>query len=149
MCYILNNLNVGNNDFDGGFTYSKDGKRSQVDLCIANEQAVHSVRGFKIHQLPSNFSDHCPISTSLEIDITSSIPSSQVLMDILSSKGDDTNKKRPRKLPTNINWEAYVNTASIDLQRMKEELKPSDKFTQETVDQVISDLNEIMCNQGN
>ena len=52
--------------------------------------------------------------------------------------------KRTRKLPTNINWEAYVNTASIYLQKLNEELQQTDEFTQETVDQVITDLNEII-----
>ena len=136
--------NAENSSFDGDFTYNKDGKRSQVDLCIANERAMDSITSFKIHQLPTNFSDHCPISTSLAIDMTSSISSSQVLTDILSNNGDDTNMKRPRKLPTNINWEAYVNTASIDLQKLNEELQQTDEFTQETVDQVITDLNEII-----
>ena len=141
---ILNNLNTTNNNFDGDFTYSKDGKNSQVDLCIANEHAARSVSAFRIHKLPTNFSDHSPISTSLEIDVTASIPSSQVLADILSNSGDDTNRKRQRKLPTNINWEAYVNTATIDLQRINEELLMVDEFTQETVDKVITDLNEII-----
>ena len=52
--------------------------------------------------------------------------------------------KRPRKLPRNINWEAYVNTASIDLRKMNDELQSVESFTQERVDQVITDLNDVI-----
>ena len=83
--------------------YHKQGKWSQVDLCIANESALEKVKSFSIHQLPTNFSDHCQISTSIEINMNSSIPLSQVLPDILSHNLDQTNKKRPGRLPTNIN----------------------------------------------
>ena len=73
---------------------------------------------------------------------------SQVTADILSNNGEDT-EKRPKKLPTNINWEAYATTASRDLETVKEALSNVEEFTQGTVDKVIYDLNEIITKSAN
>ena len=54
---ILNSLNSDKIQFDSDFTYHKEGKRSQVDLFIANESALEKVTSFRIHQLPTNFTD--------------------------------------------------------------------------------------------
>ena len=52
---ILNNLNSEKIQFDSNFPYHKEGKRWQVDLCIANESALEKVTNFGIHQLPTIF----------------------------------------------------------------------------------------------
>ena len=138
----LNNLTVGDNDFDGDFTYNKDNRKSQVDLCIGNEQAVHATTSFQIHKMQNNFSDHLPISASLTLNMSSTISSGQILHDILWD--NDLNSRRPKKLPTNINWDAYVNTASIELQKLNQELENVSEHTQSSVDRIIDTLNETI-----
>ena len=139
----LNNLTTHRKDFIGDFTFNKDGRKSQVDICLANESALKVITDFNIHKMNMNFSDHDPISTKLSFDISESIPTSQVVADILSNNGED-NEKRPPKLPTNINWEAYATAATNDLEPVKEQLSNVDEFTQEIVDKVVQDLNKII-----
>ena len=144
----LNNASYNNNIFDGDFTFNKDERKSQVDICLANDSALNSVRAFNIHNIPNNFSDHAPISASLEFDINSSIPTSEIIRDILSNKGDDIGK-RPRKLPTDINWQAYANTASQDLTNLKTEIDAMSHFTQDSFDTIVNNLSNIIRNSAN
>ena len=139
----LNNLSIYGKDFDGDFTYHKDDRKSQVDVCLSNNRALDSVTAFRIHTIPFNFSDHLPISTELEIDINSSISMSHITADILSNNGDDAGT-RPPKIPTNINWNAYINTASKDLQEMKRKIENTAEYTQDTVDKIVDDLHDII-----
>ena len=143
----LNNLSIHGKVLDGDFTYCKDNRRSQVDLCLSNDRALHSVEAFHIHKLPINFSDHAPISAELLFDINSSIPTNYITSDLLSNNEDDTGRK-PRKIPTNINWDAYVNTASRDLHDLKERMDSIEEYTQDTVDDIVSNLGTIISNSA-
>ena len=141
--HTLNNLSVTGKRFDGDFTYYKDNRRSQVDLCLSNVYALDSVKAFQIHKLPFNFSDHAPISAELIFDINSSIPTNYITADLLSNNGDDAGTK-PRKVPTNINWEAYVITASRDLHELKTKMDNIEEYTQDTVDEIVNNLSTII-----
>ena len=100
--------------YDGDFTFCINGRKSQVDICLENDSALEFLKAFATHRISCNFSDHAPISTSLDFDINLSIPTNEILSDILTSNGCHT-ETRPRRLPTNVNWKAYVKTASKDL----------------------------------
>jgi hypothetical protein len=153
MCHnynlkTLNNLSTHGQNFDGDFTYNKDGRRSQVDICLVNTSALEAVTSFNIHHIPINFSDHAPISVELSFEINSTIPTSQVTADILSNNGEDSDRKPP-KLPTNINWDAYAATATKDLEQLKQNLTIVREFTQETVDTIVNDVNTIITRSAN
>ena len=139
----LNNLSIDGKVFDGDFTFCKDNRKSQVDLCLSNDCALNSIQAFRIHNLPINFSDHSPISTELLFDINSTIPTNVVTADLLSNNGDDAGSK-PRRIPTNVNWDAYAITASRDLCDLKVKMDRIEEYTQDTVDEIVSSLGTII-----
>ena len=118
-------------------------RRSQVGLCLSNEHALDSVKAFHIHKLPINFSDHAPISAELVFDINSTIPTNYITSDLLSNNGEDAGPK-PCKITTNINWDAYVNTASRDLNVLKGRMDNIEEYTQDTVDDIVNNLSAII-----
>ena len=144
----LNNLSAYGKNFDGDFTYNKDGRKSQVDICLVNTSGLDAVTSFNIHHVPINFSDHTPISVELNFEINSTIPTSQVTADILSNNGDDAGRKPP-KLPTKINWEAYAATATKDIEQLQQNLTSITEFTQDTVDMIVNDVNTIITKSAN
>ena len=81
----LNNLSIDGKVFDGDFTFCKDNRKSQVDLCLSNDCALDSIQAFRIYNLPINFSDYLPISSKLVFDINSTIPTKDVTADLLQT----------------------------------------------------------------
>ena len=57
--------------------------------------------------------------------------------------------KRPRTLPTAINWQAYANTASQDLTNLKTEIDAISHFTQDSFDTIVNNLSNIIRNSAN
>ena len=83
--YSLNNLTIHNVEFDGKFTFQKDIRKSQNDVCISNKNGLNNISAFKIYNdIAFNFSDHTPISVTAEIQIDTTPRYSQVTQDLLS-----------------------------------------------------------------
>ena len=121
-CYILNNLDIGTTQCDGDFTFFKGGRKSQNDICLSNSFGLRNVEDFTIHKIGWNFSDHFPISTTVKLDLyDSSVPVS-ASADILSSLGDEANK-RTRKIHSSlVDWEGYSVIASREIEMLQCEL---------------------------
>ena len=113
--YIINNLTICDNDFEGHFTFSKGNRKSQNDICLSNISGLLNLDSFKIHDIPFNFSDHCPISLSCNLTSKEEALPRLVSEDLLSQSGMRA-PKRPRQLRNgDVNWEAFKNSANINL----------------------------------
>ena len=113
---LLNNQTLGEKVFHGDFTYDKCGKKSQIDLCIANLPALSYVDAFHIHNIPFNFSDHLPISVKFNYAVHPKFILQEVSADLLTD-ATTVSSCKPSKLH-NIDWTAYETTASINIDTM-------------------------------
>jgi SOS-response transcriptional repressor LexA len=66
-----------------------------------------------------------------------------MITSLLSNNGDDAGAK-PHNIPTNINWNAYAITASPDLCDLKVKMVSIEEYTQDTVDEIMSNLVTII-----
>ena len=66
-CLVVNDLEVGNRVFDGGFTFYKHERKSQSNILLANKKGITSILEFKIHRIGWNPSDHLPIAPTVEL----------------------------------------------------------------------------------
>ncbi len=71
----LNHLKIGDNVFDGGYTFYRNEKRSQIDWCIANKHSLPNVNNFKIIRDCPSISDHKMIQASILITGENSLDS--------------------------------------------------------------------------
>ena len=95
--FILNNLTVGDRNFDGDFTVEKANRRSQNDICITNLSGFKYITEFKIHNIPFNFSDHRPVSICCEFTYSPYTLLKDASYDILTESSIN-NPERPRKV---------------------------------------------------
>ena len=120
--YVLNNLTFKQKAFDGKLTFQKADRKSQNDFCVSNLAGLEKITQFKIHDLPLNFSDHCPISLSLDLNIKSKSEIVLASADILTQSCDVTPRRPIRIHRDKVNWEAFVNTASIELRNINTQI---------------------------
>ena len=64
----INHSKFYNKVFDGGFTYFKAGRKSQIDLLLTNNDGRRLVESFNIKQTGWHLSDHLPLDISISID---------------------------------------------------------------------------------
>ena len=122
-CYILNNLTIGERKFDGDFTFHKGGRKSQNDICVTNEAGLCAVEGFFIHKIGWNFSDHLPVSVTVNLKLyDSSIPVS-ASADLLSDASKDANKRQRKVNSVHVDWDGYRVIATNELERMREKIE--------------------------
>ena len=69
----LNHLKTTEKTFDGGFTFSRKEKQSQIDWCLVNKLSLPVINNFRIGRECPKISDHKPIITSVQIDGEKSI----------------------------------------------------------------------------
>ena len=98
-CLILNNMSTDNKNFDGKFTFHKGDRKSQNDIVLSNFKAIHCIRDFKIHELNWNPSDHCPVSTIMQITITDKNVRLNASADLLTTAGEFYQSK-PKRIYT-------------------------------------------------
>ena len=114
--YIINNLTTCDNDCAGHFTFSKCNRKSQNDICLSNTSGLLNL---DIHDIPFNFSDHCPISLSGNLTSKEEALPRLVSEDLLSQPGMRA-PKRPKQLRNgDVNWEAFKNSANINLRKIQ------------------------------
>ena len=75
--FPLNHLSYKENAFEGGFTYYKGDKRSQLDFAFTNMEGVKHVVDFRVVTEDWHLSDHLPII--VDIRLPESIQSSFLL----------------------------------------------------------------------
>ena len=137
---VLNNLNFDKKKFDGDFTFEKGGNKSQNDFCCTNISGLQRVNSFDIHNLSFNFSDHKPISVTVEIPILSGVSSSIVADDILSNSWD-VSPKRPKKIVVeNVDWGAYKTLASLEVNKIYNEIRRMDVLDNEKFQRIVDDM---------
>ena len=113
-CFVVNNLNLGPVVCDGNFTFEKGGRKSQNDLVIANQYSLSVIRGFKIHELGWNPSDHSPISINIDLDVTDRNIAVSASQDILYQQNSNKIRK-PKKIPSEgIDWHKYKTLVEND-----------------------------------
>ena len=64
----VNHLQTVDHKFDGGFTFSRNEKRSQIDWCFVNRLSLPSVQRFIIDKQCPSISDHHAIVTTIKVD---------------------------------------------------------------------------------
>ena len=144
--YVVNNLSIGDKTFDGNFTFSKGGRRSQNDLCLTNVAGLKDIESFIIHDMHFNFSDHWPISLCCSLVVKEESLAKLVSTDLLSQSGERV-PKRPMKIQNeDINWEAFQNSANINLLQIQNSLHNYDLRNQETLDKVFNQLESSIYN---
>ena len=113
-CFIVNNMNIGRFVCDGDFTFEMGGRKLQNDLLIANKSGLSSIREFSIHQIGWNPSDHTPISTVVDLDVTNHNLAVEVSYDI-NFEHNGAKIKKPKKIYSDpIDWERYKNLVEND-----------------------------------
>ena len=141
--YSLNNLTIYNTEFDGKFTFQKDIRKSQNDVCITNKTGLKNISAFKIYDdITFNFSDHTPISVTAEFQIDITPRYSQVTQDLLSqscSHNDNRQRKINDKL---VNWEAYINSTTRDLAQLQNHVIANQNYS--SVDDILYALDNTM-----
>ena len=139
--YVLNNLNINEQCFTGDYTFEKGGRKSQIDLCLANQAGIRSIDTFQIHDIPFNFSDHKPISILCSINLEPFDILNQVSHDLLTGPVTEFVKRAPKV--ENVNWEAYTKTASINLD-IYTKSNLSDHSNIDSFNKTINDLSDIL-----
>ena len=71
----LNHLKVDNIVFDGGYTFARNERKSQIDWCIVNKHSLPTIKDFNIARDCPSISDHKLICTTVEVDGKSSLNS--------------------------------------------------------------------------
>ena len=64
----VNHLQTNDRKFEGGFTFSRNEKRSQIDWCFVNRLSLPSIRRFIVDTQCPAISDHHAIATTIEVD---------------------------------------------------------------------------------
>ena len=143
--YILNNLVIGNKEFDGKFTYTKGGRRSQNDQCLSNISGLENIKSFSIHDLDFNFSDHCPISVCVDLRVQDNFLAKTVSADLLSQPGEKLQKRATQLQNKDINWVAFKNSAIINLSTVANEMN-YDVGTQDSLDKALNKVEDCLYN---
>ena len=144
--YVVNNLSIGDKTFDGNFTFSKGGRRSQNDLCLSNVAGLKDIESFTIHDMHLNFSDHWPISLCCNMVVKEESLAKLVSTYLLSQSGERVPKRRTKIQNEDINWEAFQNSANINLLQIQNNLHNYDLRNQETLDKVFNQLESSIYN---
>ena len=120
---MLNNLNLGNLQLDGDYTFHRKERKSQNDICLSNIAGLQNIKDFSIHKIGWNFSDHFPISVTVNLDLYDCSVYKAASSDILSDP-NIRSEKRPRKVvSTNVNWEGYRVIANQEIAMMQEKVE--------------------------
>ena len=146
-CYILNNLSIGDIDFDGGFTFFKGERKSQNDVCLSNEAGLRNIKEFQIHRIGWNFSDHYPVSVTANLDCYDTSVATVASSDLLADPSAKV-KGRPRKIVSeNVDWQSYRTIANEEINLLQGKLESlASQPTTENLNDVIDVLSTGLCN---
>ena len=144
-CYIVNNLNVGSQEFGGDFTFFKGDRKSQNDLCVSNAVGLRQIEDFTIHKIGWNFSDHFPISVKVKLCLYDSRIPKVVSEDLLTSMGNEGSRRPVKVKSHNVDWEGYRTIAKVELEMMRDEIEYLNVQPNTTsLNNVISSLSEAL-----
>ena len=112
--YVVNNLVIGDRQFQSNFTFHRGDSKSQNDIILANKSGLESLNSFSLHEIGWNPSDHIPISLKCDLCIETISVGKLASIDILS---DNSAKKflKPKKIdPNKVNWNMYKEVVNND-----------------------------------
>ena len=113
-CYVVNNLVIGDKQFQSNFTFYRGESKSQNDIILANKSGLCSLTSFKLHEIGWNPSDHVPVSIDCDLSIDTVSAAKLASCDILS---DHSLKKysKPKKIdPKKVDWSVYKDIVNAD-----------------------------------
>ena len=122
-CFVINNMNIGSTVCDGGFTFQKGGRKSQNDIILTNKSGLLSIQKFEIHQIGWNPSDHTPISTCVELDVTNHNLSVLASQDIVDDYNCGSMKKAKKIHHGLIDWNKYKTMTEHDYAHYNEQIQ--------------------------
>ena len=64
----INHLIIDKRKFDGGFTFARNDRKSQIDWCFTNPYGLKNISNFTISRNHPQISDHEPIIADVEIN---------------------------------------------------------------------------------
>ena len=121
-------------------------RKSQNDICLSNTSGLLNLDSFKIHDIPFNFSDHCPISLSCNLTSKEEALPRLVSEDLLSQSGMRA-PKRPKQLRNgDVNWEAFKNSANINLRKIQSNMCNYNLQSQEGFNEVFDQIENAIYN---
>ena len=130
---------------DGDFTFFRGDRKSQNDLCLSNLTGLRKISDFCIHKIGWNFSDHYPISVTVNLDLYDSSVSTAASSDILSDPSVKS-MERPRKVVSaNVDWQGYRVIASQEIHLLHRKIdylvaRPNEDTLNDVVDTLSKGL---------
>ena len=111
----LNHLKVDGRIFDGGYTFNRNGKMSQIDWCMVNKHSLPMIENFNIVRNCPDISDHKLIQTTVQVKGENSLDSlvrGAIDMNILVMN----QSKIPLINKNNTNLQILDNLLKVDIQ---------------------------------
>jgi len=141
---VLNGRTLG--DLEGKFTCHQKNGSSAVDFGIVNEEAMHLINVFRVHDFMGDLSDHCMISTQIRCRTHKASYSGQ---EHLVNK---TCNKPPEsvsyKWNSELDGEAFLNQLKSEIMRHRLTLI-NENLTVKTCDESINELNRLLRDTAN
>ena len=134
----LNHCKYYNKVYDGGFTFYKANKKSQIDIGFTNNEGRKLLKEFKLIREGWHSSDHMPIEMELEI-------SKLISIKVLLTRAKELNHHGPVQQPV-INRNVY----KFHMEMARRKLTPlrgmirDVSCNSESSDAVIETLNEVL-----
>ena len=118
-CFIVNNLQFQNKNFESDFTFYKGNRKSQNDIILANMTALNAIEEFKVHNVIWNPSDHTPISVTFKLTTIKSDFSSIASADLLTERTSVEQSKPKKIITSNVDWDKFSLLVESDLSSYK------------------------------
>ena len=110
----LNHMETAGKTFDGGYTFERNEKKSQIDWCLVNKELLTEIEQFTIERNAPDISDHKPITVGVIIDSEKSLETLfKAAMDLNSS--GNNHSKIPKINKQNTNLSCVNNLLKIEI----------------------------------
>ena len=101
------------------------------------------MQSFKIHNISFNFSDHKPISVSIQIPILAGVKSSQVAEYLLSNSFEKTLRRERKVYSDRVDWNAYGTLVDLKLRNIANEIT-GNELTEEFFEQTVNEIDTVL-----
>ena len=147
-CYVVNNLNFKKHIFDGGFTFHKNGNKSQNDLLLGNIGGLNAIKDFDICGIGWNPSDHLPILAKMEICIKQDNLGLIASKDIVDGFNSEDLVKPKKIISSLVDWNTFSHIVGSDIDGYKESFEDlaAGEQSQCCLDKVVEALSDSLYN---
>ena len=133
--YPVNHLVNNNKVFDGGFTFSREDRKSQIDWAIANGTCLPNIKNFEIDNYCPNISDHKPLLLDYKLDLA--IPISSTYDSILNiTRNPNNHSNRKNFCKENVDEQIFTTLCQLNINDV--DMQQGDNS------QLSTSLNEIL-----